>query len=362
MAKAKDKAIVVKRQNFDNAMQSIRDFSEQARELEPLSRVSYSGGLFHLGDHKVTGTELNTVVSQVEDQLIDLKDFNLGFLDLITNIYKALDALDQEHISGILIAAEAAKAASDKATENVEAIQKIVKVLQKFKDKLVALEHLMDVDKAWELLKSQEQLLKTISAFQDELSALEHLKDVDELWANQASQAESMENLSKKLRAIEQSLETQGTSIASLADTVNSISENQQSFMDSTTQHLVEYKADIDQRFEGQEKAVQERIDSLHEAINQGQVSLTQKVDDVAKAQSEKLGQIMEEQAETLDHISSEQLERIAEISQSLEAEKSALNEKIATLERKAKIAYILAGGTALLATIHIFLNMIGVL
>lgn len=107
----------------------------------------------------MTGYELNNVVSQVEDQLVDMKNFDLGFLDIITSIYKALDALDREHISGILIAANAAKVASDKATQNVETIQKIVKVLQKFNKKLENLEHLMDVDKAWELLEEQTQLL-----------------------------------------------------------------------------------------------------------------------------------------------------------------------------------------------------------
>ena len=182
MPNTNDNVIVVKRQNFDIAMKSIKDLSDQAKEHEPLDRVSNSGGFLGLGDHKVTGYELNNVVSQVEDQLVDMKNFDLGFLDIITSIYKALDALDREHISGILIAANAAKVASDKATQNVETIQKIVKVLQKFNKKLENLEHLMDVDKAWELLEEQTQLLKDLSEYKDKLSKLEHLKDVDKLW------------------------------------------------------------------------------------------------------------------------------------------------------------------------------------
>ena len=55
-------AIIVKRQNFDTAMKSIKDFSDQATEHEPLARVSYSEGLFDLFDHKLTGTELDRVV------------------------------------------------------------------------------------------------------------------------------------------------------------------------------------------------------------------------------------------------------------------------------------------------------------
>lgn len=46
MPNTNDNVIVVKRQNFDIAMKSIKDLSDQAKEHEPLDRVSNSGGFW----------------------------------------------------------------------------------------------------------------------------------------------------------------------------------------------------------------------------------------------------------------------------------------------------------------------------
>lgn len=395
MPNTNDNVIVVKRQNFDIAMKSIKDLSEQAKDHEPLDRVSNSGGFLGLGDHKVTGCELNNVVSQVEDQLVDMKNFDLGFLDIITSIYKALDALDREHISGILIAANAAKVASDKATQNVDAIQKIVKVLQKFNKKLENLEHLMDIDKAWELLEEQTQLLKDLSEYKDKLSNLEHLKDVDKLWREKVSQSESLDNLAKKLDEVDRTLEAQGKSISDFTDIVKNISEDQQNFIDSTDKRLAEYQTTIERHLANREKAIQESFTSLSELFNRNQDDLNRKVDELSKvqadkldsldkAQTDRLNQIEVSQAQTLgqiskaqfatlssiekaqvdrlNQISKAQVEKLEAINKSLEEEKSTLNEMVTTLARKIKIAYILAGGAASITIIHLFFNIIGIL
>ena len=41
-----------------------------------LDHVPTSGGLFGLGEHKVTGNELNNIVSQIQDYLITLQVSN----------------------------------------------------------------------------------------------------------------------------------------------------------------------------------------------------------------------------------------------------------------------------------------------
>lgn len=410
-------AIVVKRQNFDKSMESIRVFAEQSKEHEPLDRVSYSGGFLGLGDHKVTGYELNNVVSQVEDQLVDLKNFDLGVLDIITNIYKALDALDKEHISGILIAANAAKVASDKATKNVETIQKIIKVLQEFKDKLDKLEHLMDVDKAWKLLEEQKRLLKTLGDYKDELSKLKHLKDVDNLWENNNSQSKSIEGLEKKIIEITKVLEAQGKSISNLGSTVKDIGEKQQAFIEAANKSLTERQAAIDKHLEDREKSLQESLSSFDAQVKRGQENLSKKAEDISKAQAdalaalgktqaeklqqletaqterlaavqkeqseslmrignaqaetlkaiekdqtERLDRIAADQAEALDKLAHEQVEKLEAINKSLEEEKATLNETVSSLTQKVKVAYIIAGGTATITVIHLLLNILGVL
>lgn len=377
MSDTKDDAIVVKKQNFNTALRSIKVFSDTAQELTPLNRVPNSGGFLNLGNHKVTGTELNEIVSQVQGQLINLRSFDLGIVDLITNIYKALDALDREYIAGILAAANAAKAANDKVTEetikNVESIQKIIEVLKKFKNDLENLEHLMDADKAWQRLDEQNQLLKGLKKYQDELSTLVHLKDVDTIWSNQNSQAQSLENITKRLDGIDRTLKTQEDSIVNFADIVKDISEGQKSFIDSANQRLDAYQADIDIRFNNREKAMQEEFHSLSETISKSQVNIVEKIDDFSKVQSDRLhqfeqfqadrlNQISKEQTDSLDQIASEQVKKLEAINQSLEEEKSALSETVSALTQKFKTACILAGGTAFIATIHLILNMIGIM
>ena len=259
MSNSTNNEIVVKRQNFDAAMRSIRNFSERAAEREPLDRVSSSGGLFGLGDHKVTGTELNSVVSQVEDQLMDLKGYDLESLDLITDVYKALDALDKEHISGILIAANAAKAASDKATKNVAAIEKIVKILKDYKEKLEKIHHLTDVDEAWKLLNEQQKRIKALGTYQSELAKIKHLQDVDNLWDKVSLQAKSLTAIEKELRQVNSALDAQKAAISGFTDVINSLSEGQQSFVASVEQRLKQYQEDFDSRFDDIRESQTER-------------------------------------------------------------------------------------------------------
>ena len=316
MPNSEDSAIIVKRQNFDTAMKSIKDFSDQATEHEPLAKVSYSEGLFDLFDHKVTGTELNRVVSQIEDQLVDLKNYNVGFLDLITNIYKALDALDQEHISGILIAANAAKVASDKATKNVEAIEKIVKILKDFKEKLEKLEHLMDVDKAWTLLDEQQRLIKSFGAYQSTLSKIKHLHDMDKLWDKAALQAKSLTDIEKRLTQINETLEVQETTISGFTDIIDDISENQQSFIDSVNQRLTQYQEDTDRHFDKREKEIQDTLTSLTETFDQNQDRLSKRIEAFIQSQSDRISQVEKSQAERLDAIHESQSEALRQISE----------------------------------------------
>lgn len=315
MPNLEDQAIIVKRQNFDTAMKSIKDFSDQATEHEPLARVSYSEGLFDLFDHKVTGTELNRVVSQIEDQLVDFKNYNLGFLDLITNIYKALDALDQEHISGILIAANAAKVASDKATKNVEAIEKIVKILKDFKEKLEKLEHLMDVDKAWKLLDEQQRLIKSFGAYQSALSKIKRLHDIDKLWDKAALQAKSLTDIEKILTQTNKTLEVQEATISGFTDIINDISKNQQSFIHSVNQRLTQYQEDTDRHFDEREKEIQDTLTSLTEAFDQNHDKIRKRIEAFIRSQSDRISQVEKTQAERLDAIHASQSEALSQIS-----------------------------------------------
>lgn len=218
---------------------------------------------------------------------------------------------------------------------------------------------------------------------------------MDKLWDDKVSQSESLDDLAKKLGEIDKTLEAQGKSISGFTDIVKNISENQQSFIDSTNKHLAEHQATIERCLANREKAIEESFTSLSELFNRNQDDLNRKVDELSKVQADKLdsldkaqtdrfnqievsqaqtlGQIAKAQSETLssiekaqvdrlNQISIAQVEKLEEINKSLEEEKSTLNEMVTTLARKIKIAYILAGGTASITIIHLLLNIIGIL
>lgn len=58
MAEVKTEEIVVKRQNFDKAMQSIKVYAGQAKETKAIDKVSTNGGFLGLGSHKVQAKNL----------------------------------------------------------------------------------------------------------------------------------------------------------------------------------------------------------------------------------------------------------------------------------------------------------------
>lgn len=117
---------LVKNQNQEETLQSVQELSNKTQAHKPLTTVAEQGKFFGFGTHKVTGKEFNTALSQIDDELIRSKEFDTAVLDHITALYKAIDALDAEHISGIMTAANVAKAADDKANVNGHNIEKLI--------------------------------------------------------------------------------------------------------------------------------------------------------------------------------------------------------------------------------------------
>lgn len=369
MGETDNNAVIVKRQNFDQAMSSIKEFEEQAQKDVSLNRVSHSGGFFGLGDHKVTGTELNTLVSQIEDQLICQNNWDIDFIKQISNIYKALDALDKEHIAGILTAANAAKVASDKATKNVQSIQKIIEVLQKFREKLNTLEHLMDVDTAWELLNEQKQEINLLCAYREELFQIAHLKDVDELWDSYLQQESELSTLKQELGKVNDSLDCQAQAISKIRDLLREVEAHQRAYEDSFNRQLAEQRDVINH----QETSLSSAFNAFREEFNKEINLLDAKANEAARVQAHKLATMETAQTKSLEELSARQdethrklmeaqAEQFEMIRNSLEEKNAALNEQVSILKQSIKNFYIFTGGMAAVSIIHLLLNIMGVL
>ena len=113
-----DKSLI-KKHNFEEAKNKIRVFSNNLPTYPHFDRVEESGGLFNWGNHNVTGKEMNSFVSNVQDRLISVNSTLRSIVSEFRVIYNALDSLDKEYIDGILVSVEAAEKAR-KAAEALE--------------------------------------------------------------------------------------------------------------------------------------------------------------------------------------------------------------------------------------------------
>ena len=111
---------------FDLARKEVESLSRKANEHTRACKVPEQGKFLKLGSHKVTGKELNTVATHVDDSIIQAKNVQIAILRHIDQLYQTLDALDAEHIAGVLSATEAAEKAKDLASINDQNIGKII--------------------------------------------------------------------------------------------------------------------------------------------------------------------------------------------------------------------------------------------
>ena len=125
----KDAPQGVEASKFELARKEIENLSLQANEHTRVEKVPEQGKFLKLGSHKVTGKELNTVTTHVDDSIIQAKNIQIATLRHLGQLYQALDALDAEHIAGILSATEVAEKAKDLASINDQNIGKIISYL-----------------------------------------------------------------------------------------------------------------------------------------------------------------------------------------------------------------------------------------
>ena len=114
---------------FEAARNEVQALSLQAEAHTPVTRVSEKGKFLKIGSHKVTGKELNDIAAHIDNSTIQVRNVQIETLRHVDQLYQALDALDAEHIAGILTATEAAEKAKDLANVNDQNIGKIISYL-----------------------------------------------------------------------------------------------------------------------------------------------------------------------------------------------------------------------------------------
>ena len=64
--------LAIKKHDFELAKRRLKEFSEKKEAELSIERVQTDGGFLWLGDHKGTGTELNSRLETIQNHLIQL--------------------------------------------------------------------------------------------------------------------------------------------------------------------------------------------------------------------------------------------------------------------------------------------------
>lgn len=218
--------LVIKKHDFEVAKRGLKEFSQKKAEELILDTVRTNGRFLGLGDHKVTGDELNNRLCSIQQHLIYLNDTNNRTIKEFGEVYSALEALDKDYIQAILISIKATEETSKRIESTQEQIKRIVndqkktiEVMKKFKHKLDNYSHLEDIDNIWnnmeiyadkldslvqqsentlEIVHNNQNAIEDLSEYKKILSAIAHLNDVDELWLSNEKHSAQLTELQKQ--------------------------------------------------------------------------------------------------------------------------------------------------------------------
>lgn len=309
--------LVIKTHDFELAKKGLKEFSQKKADELNIGTVRTDGWFFGLGDHKVTGAELNERLSTIQQHLIDLNTTNNKTIKEFGQVYSALEALDRDYIQAILISIKATEKTSERIQATQDQIKKIVndqkktlEVLKKFKQKLDGYAHLEDIDKIW--IDCQKWYNETVTLSNSIDSAMVISK------AN-----------AQKAKDLEKVLDTSEKKINDLSNQLNQQIEKLEA--------IISFISELEQIVHLQD--IDEMWDSIE--LNSSQLSELEK-------QRDKTNSIVQTNKESTD----------AAIASVIEKN----NTDIQMLTKKIKYAYILAGGSLGLAIIELIVIILKVI
>lgn len=212
--------IVVKKHSFDMAKNRLKEFSEKTEAELKIDKVETEGGFLGLGDHKVTGYELNERLETIQEHLIDANATNNKVIKVFREIYNALDALDKDYITSIVAGVKAIE-------KNSNDIRKQQETLKQHNEKLANQQNKLDAHQV-EIEKNVANISKIVTAlkvFKEKLDRYNHLTDIDKIWNDcKAIQNEIRvvsESITKFSKKVTEDIATANNKNKALSDQVN---------------------------------------------------------------------------------------------------------------------------------------------
>lgn len=323
---------------FNRCKEDLKLFSEQTEADLILSRVD-TDWFLGFGNHTVTGKELNTLTSQIQEYLIRFNNINNRIIGEFSAVYKTFNALDNEYIKNIMYSMKKSNEAINKANlglieaekriedikntnGRIEVTQNNIKVIQ---DKLQIAQQ--DIDKHMGILS---KIVEGLTNFKTKIDSYRHLKDIDNMWEN-------LEKLVNKISTVSQDIDDIKINTQKNVSELNDIKR----FKDKLENYR--HLEDIDEIWKDLDylkviKSKLETVENIERLIND--VEGLKKINSSLELRLKNTFNFIEEQKKRIENLESN-LETIQ-------------NENM-SLSKKLNISYLLGGGALILALFNTF-------
>lgn len=80
---------------FSNSVDHLKKLMDDNKSIATIDTVAVNGGLFNLGNHKVTGQELNAIVQEIQNNFKNLNTKENKTLKELQGVYYSLEILNK---------------------------------------------------------------------------------------------------------------------------------------------------------------------------------------------------------------------------------------------------------------------------
>ena len=352
--------ITIEKHNFNLIKERLKEFSEITDAELAIDSVKTDGGFFGMGNHKVTGSELNCRLGTIQENFIKINTTSNKIIKEFREVYNALDVLDKDYITSIVANVKAI----EKTSNDVRTQQG---TLKQHNEKLLTQQSKLDTHQA-EIEKNVSNISKIVTAlkvFKEKLEEYKHLTDIDNIWNDCKSiqreirvVSDDIADFSQKITADIAMVDNNNRELSDLVDREILILRNE-------TKFLRELLEDLSKKIEVTASLLDKQIPIIQESATFSEylkkIVHIHDIDSMWKdvethtaqiTQSEKRG---EELTVTIQKNKEEVNENIAEVIQTT-------NENFKTLTKKVKCAYWVAGSSVGLAVFELILLLLKVL
>lgn len=212
--------IAVKRHSFDVANNRLKEFSEKTEAELEIDKVRTDGGFLGLGDHKVTGYELNRRLETIQEHFIAVNTTNNKVIKEFREVYNALDVLDKDYITSIIANVKAIEKTSNDIRVQQGTLKQHTEKLTNQQNKLDA--HQVEIEKS---VANISKIVAALKVFKEKLDGYKHLTDIDKVWNDCKSIQNEIrvvsENITKFSKKAAEDIATTNNKNKALSDQVN---------------------------------------------------------------------------------------------------------------------------------------------